>query len=854
MRIKSQLNWSTAVAGLCLVLPASATAQPALQLNPRGYFSRPGLDVIVFEDIYPEGHQTGVTVIQNGRRVAANGDVRLEISPGQWSPVPKASERTVDKQGQRITQALSYPDAERNGRGFNPTFYPAIDLSYRVTVVPAGGDSFRVTVDLDRPVPDAWVGKVGFNFELFPQQLFGKPWLMDGRSGIFPRQPGGPVKLRRGPEVQTPLNAQANGPVPSLNDEPLPAPLAVGRRLTVAPDDDSLRMSIESRTGEIELIDGRFNHNNSWYIVRGEIPKGATKRALEWIVTPHADPDWRHEPVIQVSQVGYAPAQEKRAVLELDPQETNVQHMRLFKLTDTGRREVLSSRPARWGPFLRYNYYTFDFSNVREPGMYVVGYGSRLSPAFRIGEDVYSRDVWQPTLEYFLPVQMCHMRVSEKYRVWHGLDHMDDALMAPTGLNHFDGYAQGPSTLTKYRPGDIVPGLNAGGWHDAGDYDMRIESQVGTIWLLSKMVQEFGLDYDATRVDQENRTVEIHEPDGRNDALQQVEHGLLSVLGGYRAMGRLYRGIIEPSLRQYVHLGDAATMSDNAFKRPVSGLGKDNSGNPIAWDDRWVFTEDNPNREVHAAAGLAAASRAIRNYNPQLSAEALAGARALYGTSFDRADNVSNKVLLLSELYQATGDRALLVKLVTMESEIVAKIADTGWAIAPIVDKFEDAGFKARIDAAVGKYQAEVAQSASTDSPYGVPYKPHIWGAGWEIQERGVKQYFFRRGWPQHVSDESWLSALNFVLGVHPGENTISFASGVGANSATTAYGVNRADWSHIPGGVISGTALIRPDLPELKTWPFFWQQTEYVIGGGAENFMFLALAADRHFTKRSKP
>ena len=90
------------------------------------------------------------------------------------------------------------------------------------------------------------------------------------------------------------------------------------------------------------------------------------------------------------------------------------------------------------------------------------------------------------------------------------------------------------------------------------------------------------------------------------------------------------------------------------------------------------------------------------------------------------------------------------------------------------------------------------------------------------------------------------MNALNFILGVHPGINTQSFASGVGANSATVAYGVNRADWSHIPGGVISGTALIRPDLPELKTWPFFWQQTEYVMGGGETNYMFLALAVDK--------
>jgi hypothetical protein len=49
---------------------------------------------------------------------------------------------------------------------------------------------------------------------------------------------------------------------------------------------------------------------------------------------------------------------------------------------------------------------------------------------------------------------------------------------------------------------------------------------------------------------------------------------------------------------------------------------------------------------------------------------------------------------------------------------------------------------------------------------------------------------------------------------------------------------------------VISGTALIRPDLPELKEWPFFWQQTEYVMGGGEANFMFLALAAEALYGK----
>ena len=70
-------------------------------------------------------------------------------------------------------------------------------------------------------------------------------------------------------------------------------------------------------------------------------------------------------------------------------------------------------------------------------------------------------------------------------------------------------------------------------------------------------------------------------------------------------------------------------------------------------------------------------------------------------------------------------------------------------------------------------------------------------------------------------------------------------SSGVGASSLTTAYGFNRADWSHIPGGSASGTALIRPDFPELKRWPFFWQQTEYVLGRGTTDYLLLVLAAD---------
>ena len=202
------------------VAATPAAAAPNLRLDEHGYFARQGLNVIVFSDVYPEGHQTGVTVIQHGRRVAANGDLRLEISPGQWSPVPRAGERTVDAAAGRVSQRLSYPDPARNGRGFNPTFYPDLDLSYRVSVTALDGDSFRIIVDLDRPLPREWAGRVGFNFELFPAHLFGKAWLMDGEAGIFPRQANGPLVRQPAAPGPPPRNLQANGPVP-LSDEPL---------------------------------------------------------------------------------------------------------------------------------------------------------------------------------------------------------------------------------------------------------------------------------------------------------------------------------------------------------------------------------------------------------------------------------------------------------------------------------------------------------------------------------------------------------------------------------------------------------------------------------------------------------
>jgi hypothetical protein len=426
--------------------------------------------------------------------------------------------------------------------------------------------------------------------------------------------------------------------------------------------------------------------------------------------------------------------------------------------------------------------------------------------------------------------------------------------MAPVSYNHFDGYSQGSSTLTRFAPGEPVPGLNEGGWHDAGDDDLRVESQAGTMRGLALAWEAFHPDDDQTSVDETNRVVEIHQPDGKPDVLQQIQHGALTVVGGYRALGRFYRGIISPTLRQYTHLGDFAVQTDGVVFDPKTAAKNPppvGSGVPGSPDDRWVFTEQNPQRELDAAAGLAASARALAGYDDPLAAECLRIARVIWDTTKEpeapaagRRPRASARIELAVELLLATKDRRYADYLVSQRDAIVSQIRSTGWVVGRALAQVNDPSFTKAVTDAVTAYRDEVLR-LEKKTPYGVPYEPDIWGAGWTIQGFGMRQYFLHAAFPQVFSKELMLNALNFVLGCHPGPNNASFVSGVGSRSTTVAYGFNRADWSYLPGGSVSGTALIRPDYPELLSWPYLWQQTEYVLGDGTTDYLLLVLAAD---------
>jgi endoglucanase len=812
----------------CLLLCSLAATRTAIaadefKLNAQQYYERSGVNVMVGQDYYPEGHQGGVSVIMHDERIASNGDVRLEASPGQWSPIPKPGKREVNAATQEIRASLAYPDPERDRKGFNPIEYPDLELAYTVRAWPEG-EAIRIAVDFATPIPQQWQGRIGFNLELFPGLLFGKSYRFEqpgsaGGIGVFPRQPNGP------------------GEVPYLGS---------GQRLDIAAETELYHLTLESLgKAPLELYDGRGNHNNGWFVVRTLAEAGATRNAISWRITPHAKPGWLREPVIQVSQVGYHTLQPKQVIIELDPRDTRRDTVKLLRVGKAGLLQtVLEGKPEEWGRFLRYQYLRFDFSAVKGDDLFLVRYGDKVSHPFRIGRDVFERDVWQPTLEYFLPAQMCHMKVMEKYRLWHGACHLDDARMAPVNHNHFDGYLQGAATLTRFQPGEPVPRLNRGGWHDAGDWDMRVESQAETIHGLALARELFDVDYDNTSIDQKNLLTEIRQPDGRNDVLQQIEHGVLSVVSGYETLGRPYRGIIEPTLRQYVFLGDGALMTDNVVFDPAkAGSGElPPVGLPGSPDDRWVFTDENARRELQTAAALAAASRVLKGYDDALAARSLKAAVAIYDAAKPKEE--WTRVVAAVELLLATRGEKYRQLLISQRDAIAANVERVGWAVGRAAPLVKDAAFTTAIEGAVKGYAQKLEQLAK-ETPYGVPYKPDIWGAGWNIQRFGWDQWMLHLSYPQLIPDSYALQALSFILGVHPGSNNASFVSGVGANSLTTAYGFNRADWSYIPGGSASGTALIRPDFPELKHWPFFWQQTEYVLGRGTTDYLLLVLAAD---------
>src|ERR1700722_9977699 len=583
----------------------------AMKVTDKNYLDTQGFSVFLYDSTYHpvfvDQKNTAMEMILHGQRIATNGDVRLMPTPEQWDLVATLSGRQADKATSRLTANLAFP-----------TF----GLSYTLEVAAEPG-GVKVSVNLDQPLPEKLSGRAGFNLEFLPSIYMGKAYLVDGtKAGIFPRTPNDPM-VSVSPLPDEPKKAYYLEDWEKAKGYTQPLPFAEGRSITMGVDDALARINVKSDTADLMLFDGRNRAQNGWFVLRSLIPSGKTTGAIVWHIRPDGIPNWARPPMIAPSQVGYAPGFSKVAVLELDPKYNGPKTARVLRLTENGSYQQVFEGPITpEAPWLRYLYSKFDFTSVKEPGLYVIEYADQRTAPFPISQDVYAK-IWQDSLDHHIAEQMDHVAVREGYRVWHGASHLDDGRMAPVVGEEFDGWSQATATDGKYKGGDHIPGMSVGGWYDAGDFDLEEPAQLSVIQSLALAYREFNLTYDELTVDESTREVEMHRPDGVPDTVQQVKHGALLILAQFHNIGHAIRGTHEPDLRQYTQLGNGASKTDGRIYDPSLGPKKtkgDYSGRP---DDRWIFTTNNPFFQWNAIAALAAAADTLKGWDDALAKDCL---------------------------------------------------------------------------------------------------------------------------------------------------------------------------------------------------------------------------------------
>ncbi len=817
-----------------------ATAQQ-LAINDLDYLESRGLNVLVFSNEYNgeffDEKTAGIELIHHGVRTATGGAVRLHNTPEQWDLIPKMTNRKVDKVTNTIEVELRYE---------------AYNFDSKLKVTPKG-KGFLITVSLDQPVPKELEGKAGFNIEFLPSSYFESNYLVDGKPGTFPRYPASNTEIRSSSQ-KIPQFAGHNTFDDRGRDEYIvPLPLESGKNFTLAPENPERRVKIQSDQ-EIMLFDGRNLGQNGWYVVRSILPANKKGEVLSWYVEPNTIPDWVRAPVIGFSQVGYMPNQEKVAVIELDKNDPPLSSASIYQLNEEGTFvEKLKADVKVWGKYLRYNYARLNFSSIKETGIYYIQYGDHQTNTFQISNDVYAK-VWHPTMDVFFPVQMDHMEVNEAYRTWHGKPFSDDCLQAPLNHDHFDGYRQGPTTDTKYKPLERIPGMSVGGWFDAGDFDIQTFRHVQVISSFVESWETFGIKRDETYIDQTTQYVDIHRPDGQPDLLQQIEHGVLNLVAQIENIGHPVRGIVVPNLHQYHHLGDASTETDNLPYNPALKAYESDGISSGTLDDRWAFTNRTTFLDYRTSGALAAASRALKGYNDALADKCLFLAKKLLLEADEATKNAepddsprarwrrgSDAVALL-QLYLTTQEeqykRRFLDKIWGLLDEALERNIDLALLAVPHLDN----SYKKKLRDYVVTYRANVNKEIA-DNPYGVPIAQRGWGGSSSVINWSITNYYILKSYPELVDVEKVYGGLNYLFGCHPYSN-LSFVNAVGNKSKKVAYGSNRADFSTIAGGVVPGLIFLKPDYLENKDdWPFFWGENECVIDGGAW-YVFLTNAA----------
>ena len=855
-----------------LLLAVTGVSAQNLKLNDLDYFERRAVNVLVFSNSFNGGFNdeknSGIEIIHHGVRTVQGGAVRLNNTPEQWDLVPMMTNREVDREHGSIAVTMRYDD---------------YDFESRV-VVTAKGKAVEIAVWLDKPVPEQLADEAGFNIEFLPSQYWLKTYLMDGRLNRFPRSATSQTITRPNSEKPRQFKGFKTYDDRGTGRFVDPLPLETGHRIVMATDDSERMITISSDDAELKLYDGRMLAQNGWFVLRSVLPKGKTGKVVTWTVEPHAIENWVREPNIGFSQVGYVPDQPKVAVIELDKNDTPQATAALMRINaDGSREEVYRGAIQSWGPYFKYNYVKFDFSAVKQPGVYYIQYGTTKTNDFLIDEHVYDK-ITDATTDVWVPIHMNHMYVNEGYRTWHGEPFKEGYLQAPES-NHFDLHSQGATTDTKYKPYELIPGLNVGGFFDAGDFDIETGSNINVVQNFIRAWELFKPQRDETFVSQQQRYVDLHRPDGVPDILQFIEHGTLNLVAQAEQIGHMAQTLSNSVLDNYHHLGDAASITDGLHYDPslkpyeVSADGKC-SGTP---DDMWAFTTRSPQLDLRAATMFAAASHALKGYNDDLAARALTQSKRLMqeatiiiaqrsaakkrqmeedfnwldgmegNNAVGKPDKKRQKLMERSRKNRALlGDMATNLQLfgATKEKQYLDHFSQQIWdALELNLERnmqtaldaipYMDDAYKQKLRPYVEKYNAYI-KDFDRQNPYGVPIGLGNWAGVNMVLNFGITVNYAHIYFPDIVSRDEVYRVSNWLYGCHPYHN-YSFVAVVGATRPKQVfYGNNRADFSAIPGNVAPGLLFRRPDhFENFDDWPFLWGQNEGTIAGNTQYIIF---------------
>jgi endoglucanase len=332
--------------------------------------------------------------------------------------------------------------------------------------------------------------------------------------------------------------------------------------------------------------------------------------------------------------------------------------------------------------------------------------------------------------------------------------------------------------------------------------------------------------------------------------LQFIEHGTLNLVAQAEIIGHMTQTLSNSVLDNYHHLGDAASLTDGLPYNPALGpyeIAPDGRSSGVK-DDLWAFTSRNPGLDLSAATMLAAASRALKGYNDDLSTRALQQSKRLLKEATDLLPNRpldslgrrgGSNISTNLQLYISTGEQQYLNKF--QELLWPALDRNVNFILLTALDAIPhmDASYKEKLRPYLVKFK-EFIVGLEKDNPYGVPIGLGNWAGSGDVTNFGTTICFASKYFPEIIDASHAFKAANYLYGCHPYHN-YSLVATVGATRPKAVfYGNNRADFSAIPGNVAPGLLFRKPDhFENYDDWPFFWGQNEGTIAGNTSYLIF---------------